>query len=970
VATETPTATSDLIPDLQPVEIFDFDEGKSKSGDLIIFQSSSTTPFNNTAINDAGLYVYNSYEGVRWGSSSSPVPQLWGVSPDGKQAGLLSLPVTDFAAYFPTVSIEKPLVITKYLEMEADFYTSLPLPPECDGQLTDDEYEWLIDESSPPCSDFKFSTDGKYLAFFFGPQRCWRGIIILNTETGETIYRSTAGRGHSFEFLDNGYALVATGHCEGGVMDLINLQTGEETRLGDQGQLHWNHQSSAFVVAIHGYSGIGSKLLGFNSLTNQTIFATEWQEGINDQPVWAPPGTHILNERRPTISTDRERWTDIYGEQQIVKIDMTSGEEQIMAADPGYDFFLCSKKYAPCEWSGDWVQIRRLPFQFEDVALSWDWNREPEQYCLLYGEQCENPAELFWLNWQTGEIVPGAQIALPTPTPEPTQYTPGPDTNQAPIYTHPAGEYAFYIGNDNHSLWLVPPEGEPQLWVAEGQDFRYVSQVAFSARTITTPTPTPTPSTTLSATPSPIPSATPIPTLTSTPVPPTITFTATPSFTPSGPTPRPVTTMDSAVNMADFVYHARAQFEFSPVKPHVLYPGDYRVTVRELGTWKVIWERITDATYHPALFSGEGQYVATVVKEYGDYYLLFLDAATGEQTHKVAVQGLLRDMETSPAGDLFAYSNGQETLVFDMSMNQELFRVPGGDCGLAISVDNHLAVCDNTEKSASFWALPSGRRLGGIELATDPSEMRFSPDGRFLAYQEYQNSFSFLVFAAPNYHTVGGSNNITAFAFSPDGNFLATGNGEGLIQIWQLDPWQEIRRIYGHMAKVTWVTYASDGSYLLSHASDEATVRGWDLQTGFERVNVPVPDVVALALSPDNQYLLTMGANWTAWQWPSQAQPPTPTPDPLCGDVLPPRLVVGKAAWVDDTSSTPNRLRAAPSLSADHLSYALPGAELDVLDGPVCADGLWWWRVLILENNLVGWTVEGDANGYWLVPDS
>jgi hypothetical protein len=47
--------------------------------------------------------------------------------------------------------------------------------------------------------------------------------------------------------------------------------------------------------------------------------------------------------------------------------------------------------------------------------------------------------------------------------------------------------------------------------------------------------------------------------------------------------------------------------------------------------------------------------------------------------------------------------------------------------------------------------------------------------------------------------------------------------------------------------------------------------------------------------------------------------------------------------------------------------FALPGAQLDVLDGPVCADGMWWWRVLVIETQLVGWTVEGDTQEYWLI---
>ena len=54
--------------------------------------------------------------------------------------------------------------------------------------------------------------------FFFGPETCGRGILILDTQTANTVYRTGVGGGFSFEFLTNGRVLIATGHCEGGGM--------------------------------------------------------------------------------------------------------------------------------------------------------------------------------------------------------------------------------------------------------------------------------------------------------------------------------------------------------------------------------------------------------------------------------------------------------------------------------------------------------------------------------------------------------------------------------------------------------------------------------------------------------------------------------------------------------------------------------------------------------------------------------
>jgi len=65
----------------------------------------------------------------------------------------------------------------------------------------------------------------------------------------------------------------------------------------------------------------------------------------------------------------------------------------------------------------------------------------------------------------------------------------------------------------------------------------------------------------------------------------------------------------------------------------------------------------------------------------------------------------------------------------------------------------------------------------------------------------------------------------------------------------------------------------------------------------------------------------------------------------------------------------PNRVRSGPSKSSEVTGQLYPGTISLVLEGPVCADGLVYWKV---ENSTipggVGWTAEGDGNEYWLEP--
>jgi hypothetical protein len=85
---------------------------------------------------------------------------------------------------------------------------------------------------------------------------------------------------------------------------------------------------------------------------------------------------------------------------------------------------------------------------------------------------------------------------------------------------------------------------------------------------------------------------------------------------------------------------------------------------------------------------------------------------------------------------------------------------------------------------------------------------------------------------------------------------------------------------------------------------------------------------------------------------------PTPTPDPLC-TTWTQLKVEGFARMID---VVPNRVRSAPQKGDNLVGKLNPGDVVKVLEGPVCADGLVFWRV---ESDSIpggsGWTAEGDG---------
>jgi|GEM_PF-2873301 hypothetical protein len=86
--------------------------------------------------------------------------------------------------------------------------------------------------------------------------------------------------------------------------------------------------------------------------------------------------------------------------------------------------------------------------------------------------------------------------------------------------------------------------------------------------------------------------------------------------------------------------------------------------------------------------------------------------------------------------------------------------------------------------------------------------------------------------------------------------------------------------------------------------------------------------------------------------------------DPACPGAPLPQLTIGASARV--LPGDPNNVRDTPSRSGV-LVGSIPGGEIfDVLDGPVCADGLNWWQ--IDYEAVSGWTVEGSGGEYWVEP--
>lgn len=450
---QTPSAEAEAFTLLGAV---DFAVQNDRLHDLIVFSSASAQPFADRSLD----------------LPPADGSQLWAISPDGLRLGRL----TDqgFAAYLPSSPAKEALFVAPGAWLENPHLRALALPQECQGVLR--ENEQALGESLP-CSDFAFSDDGRYLGMLFGPLDCSRGILILDTLTGKTVYRSDAGIGRWFAFGGKGQILLAIGNCQSGALARLRPGARLPTYIGTgwfgEPELLWNDTHSALAVRILPPGGLAGSIWGYNLELNWDFLPEPglWDQ-FDDQALWTPGGRYLLYHHRP-ISIEGERYA-FDAPRKIWRVDSISGEKVLLAGSRVADYHLCADASAACEVSGDWVSVWRAEFAPQSLPADVDAANAPAASCLLYGRGCSPEAERYAMNWRTGEKIAWAQFTPPAPPPLATPLPPGPDLALAPVYAHPSGEYAFYTNTAGTALWWVPQNGEPRLWIQEGQGFLYL----------------------------------------------------------------------------------------------------------------------------------------------------------------------------------------------------------------------------------------------------------------------------------------------------------------------------------------------------------------------------------------------------------------------------------------------------------------------------------------------------------------
>jgi WD40 repeat protein/serine/threonine protein kinase len=313
-----------------------------------------------------------------------------------------------------------------------------------------------------------------------------------------------------------------------------------------------------------------------------------------------------------------------------------------------------------------------------------------------------------------------------------------------------------------------------------------------------------------------------------------------------------------------------ARFEASSVVWNVVFSPDGRWLVSTHGdssilVWDVEDRRLAAAlnghsgAVRSVVFSPDGKLIASAAE---DRSVILWNAESGR---KIAVlQGpstRLTGVAFSPDGKQVASSEFHQTInMWNIADEQAPLTVPakGSLYSVAISPDNSSIATTN-----GIYDSRDGHLIVGFGAPVEAGEMyglSFSSDGRWLAGASPGHSI--VLFDTQSWELREKVNiadvTFISISFSPDNEHLVTGDDEGTVRLWSIEPLRQIALLGRHSSRIKSVAFSPDGKEVASTGDDNA-IRIWDVNGGglIRQIGTHTKPVLSVAYAPDGKRIVS-----------------------------------------------------------------------------------------------------------------